>query len=537
MSIETILKISQLLGSIGIFMIGMIIMTEGLRALAGDRIRKALMHFTRTPASGALTGAVTTAILQSSSATTVAAVGFVGAGLLAFPEALGIIFGANIGTTVTGWMVALLGFKLKLGTVILPFILLGAMLKLFFSDKMAAIGYALAGFGLIFVGIEWMQGAMSGVESVLLQKYLPEDTWMGRLQLLIVGIIVTIITQSSSAGVAATLTLLYAGAIGFEQAAALVIGMDVGTTFTALIATIGGTVEVKRTGFSHVIYNFLTGLGAFLLITPYSTVLPHIFPTAFSEHTELALVGFHTFFNTLGVIVVLPFARRFAEMMEHLIPKSKSSMHYKFEEGLLEDIPVALSLIQKYLQDEWKNVLLYMHYRLANQEEAEKFDLLKIESRVEEIEVFCDRIHLSQSEETNWKRLIDIIHTTDHLQRLIDRCQEDQKSIDYLMRSAYLKEGFEWLCEDIEFQLKSLEKQAYNEATIFGRKSAKKIRRFVSHSRATLTSMMADDTVSIIEGGKALEALKWLQRSSAHVARISMHLETAFARAGEMSPN
>ena len=534
--IETILDISQVLGGVGIFMIGMIIMTEGLRALAGDRIRKALMHFTRTPASGALTGAITTAILQSSSATTVAAVGFVGAGLLAFPEALGIIFGANIGTTVTGWMVALLGFKLKLGTVILPFILLGAMLKLFFSDKFAAIGYALAGFGLIFVGIEWMQGAMAGVESLLLQKYLPEDTWTGRLELLIVGIIVTIITQSSSAGVAAALTLLYTGLIGFEQAAALVVGMDVGTTFTAAIATVGGSVEVKRTGISHVIYNFFTGCIALLLITPYTVALSWSVPDFLNEHAELALVGFHTFFNTLGVILVLPFAGKFAAMMERLIPKPKRSLHYKFEEGLLEDIPVALSLVQKYLLDEWKNVLHYIHYRLANKHEAEKFDLVKIEKRLEEIEMFCDRIHLSQSEETNWKRLIDIIHITDHLQRLIDRCQEDQRSIDYLMRSQYLKEGFEWFYEDVEFQLKSLEKQNYNEATIFGRKSARKIRKFVSHRRETLTSMMADDSVSIIEGGNALEALKWLRRTSAHIARISKHLEAAFARAGEMKP-
>lgn len=537
MNVETILSLSQVVGGIGIFMIGMIIMTEGLRALAGDRIRMALMHFTKTPASGALTGAVTTAILQSSSATTVAAVGFVGAGLLAFPEALGIIFGANIGTTVTGWIVALLGFKLKLGTVILPFILLGAMLKLFFSDKIAAIGYALAGFGLIFVGIEWMQGAMSGVETVLLQNYLPEDTWIGRLQLLIVGIIVTIITQSSSAGVAATLTLLYTGLIGFHQATALVIGMDVGTTFTALMATIGGSVEVKRTGLSHVIYNFFTGFGALVLITPYTMAVSWIAPNVLIEHAELALVGFHTFFNILGVIIILPFTKKFAEMMEHIIPKPKRTLHYKFEERLLEDIPVALSLIQKYLQDEWKNVLLYMHYRLTNQKEAERFDLVKIESRLEEIEMFCDKIHLSQSEETNWRRLIDIIHITDHLQRLIDRCQEDQKSIDYLIRSEYLKEGFEWLYEDIEFQLKSMENQQYGEATIFGKKSAKKIKKFVSQTRDSLTALMADDTVSIIEGGNALEALKWLRRTSVHIARISKHLEAAFARAGELSPS
>ncbi|UFH60066.1 Na/Pi cotransporter family protein [Sulfurovum mangrovi] len=535
MGLETIFSLSQLLGGIGIFMIGMIIMTEGLRALAGDRIRKALMHFTKTPSSGALTGAITTAILQSSSATTVAAVGFVGAGLLAFPEALGIIFGANIGTTITGWMVALLGFKLKLGTVILPFILLGAMLKLFFSDKFAAIGYALAGFGLIFVGIEWMQGAMSGVESVLLEKYLPEESWLGRFQLLIVGIIVTVITQSSSAGVAAALTLLYTGLIGFEQAAALVIGMDVGTTFTAAMATIGGSVEVKRTGISHVIYNFFTGVMALLLITPYTAVLSLAVPNVLSEHAELALVGFHTFFNTLGVIMVLPFAERFAGMMEHLIPKPKRSLHYRFEDALLEDIPVALSLVQKYLEDEWKNVLLYMHYRLANHVEAEKFDLEKIERRLEEIEIFCDKIHLSQSEETNWKRLIDIIHITDHLQRLIDRCQEDQKSIDFLMRSEYLKEGFGWLYEDIEFQLKSLDISNYNESTIFGKKSEKKIKKFVFESRESLTALMADDTVSIIEGGNALEALKWLSRTSSHIARISKHMEAAFSRAGEIN--
>lgn len=517
-------------------MVGMIIMTEGLRALAGDRIRKALMHFTKTPTSGAITGAVTTAILQSSSATTVASVGFVGAGLLAFPEALGIIFGANIGTTVTGWMVALLGFKLKLGTVILPFILFGAMLKLFFSDKLAAVGYALAGFGLIFVGIDWMQGAMSGFENVILQKYLPEDSWMGRIQLLFIGMLATIITQSSSAGVAATLALLYSGLVGFEQAAALVIGMDVGTTFTAAIATIGGSVEVKRTGLSHVIYNFFTGVGALLLITPYSMGISYALPNVLSEHAELALVGFHTLFNTIGVIIILPFARGFAGMMERLIPKPPKSMYYKFEDALLEDIPVALSLIQKYLQDEWRSLLLYMHYRLNDREEAEEIDLNMMENRLEEIEIFCDKIHLSQSEETNWKRLIDIIHITDHLQRLIDRCQEDEKSIGYLIRSEYLKEGFNTLYNEIDVQLTNLETRTYDKATTHAKHSSKKIKKFASHTRDSLTALMADDTVSIMEGSKALDALKWLKRSSAHISRISRHFEAAFARAGELSP-
>ena len=145
--------IVQVLGGLGLFLLGMIIMTEGLRELAGDMIRSALMRFTSSPVTGAATGAISTAILQSSSATTVAAVGFVGAGLMTFDSSLGIIFGANIGTTITGWLVALFGFKLKLGTIMLPLILAGAILRLFAAGRLSSTGYALAGFGLIFVGI------------------------------------------------------------------------------------------------------------------------------------------------------------------------------------------------------------------------------------------------------------------------------------------------------------------------------------------------------------------------------------------------
>jgi phosphate:Na+ symporter len=531
---ETLLALVQVLGGIGIFMIGMIVMTEGLRSLAGESIRKALMRFTKTPTSGALTGTVTTAILQSSSATTVAAVGFVGAGLLAFPEALGIIFGANIGTTITGWMVALLGLDLKLGTVILPFILLGAMFKLFFRDKLAAVGYALAGFGLIFVGIEWMQEAMSGMESVLLQRYLPEGSFIGYIELLFIGIIVTMITQSSSAGVAATLTLLYTGLIAFDQAAALVVGMDVGTTFTAVMASVGGSVEVKRTGLSHVIYNFFTGVGALLLITPYMAAISFLIPNVLNAHAELALVGFHTFFNVLGVIIVLPFARVFASMMERIIPSKGTIEHYRFDDALLEDIPVALSLIQKYLQDEWKTVLRYMHYRLGKRREAQTIDLEKMEVRIEEIERFTDKINLSQNEEINWKRLIDMIHISDHLQRLIDRCQEDEESIEYLITSQYPKEGFELLCDLIDEELKFLDENAYAKAEHHAKKSARKIKKYASHSRDTLTELIADGTVDMIEGGKALDAMKWLTRVSIHIARISRHLEGAAASAGAL---
>jgi len=216
----------------------MIVMTDGLNALTGNAIRSALMRFTRSPLSGATTGAACTALLQSSSATTVAAVGFVGAGLMSFPSALGIIFGANIGTTITGWMVALLGFKLQLGLLVLPLVLIGSIMRLFGSGRVANIGYAIAGFGLIFIGITMLQQGMSDLQELFTFSQAGNDSVTGRIQLLLLGILFTVITQSSSAGVTTTLTALFSGMIGFEQAAAHVIGMDIGTTVTAALATI-----------------------------------------------------------------------------------------------------------------------------------------------------------------------------------------------------------------------------------------------------------------------------------------------------------
>jgi phosphate:Na+ symporter len=167
------------LGGLGLFLLGMVVLTEGLRALAGRALRRVLSRFTRSPRSGAMTGALTTAVVQSSSAITVATVGFVGAGLLTFPQALGIVLGANIGTTVTGWLVALLGFKLELGTAALPIVLVGVLIRLFTKGRPSAAGFAIAGFGLIFVGISLLQQGMGGFVGVITPDSFPPDTWSG----------------------------------------------------------------------------------------------------------------------------------------------------------------------------------------------------------------------------------------------------------------------------------------------------------------------------------------------------------------------
>ena len=209
------------LGGLGLFLLGMVVLTDGLRALAGRALRLLLSRFTRSPLSGAMTGALTTAAVQSSSATTVAAVGFVGAGLLTFPQAFGIVLGANVGTTVTGWLVALIGFKLKLGTAALPIVLVGVLLRLFARGRAASAGFAIAGFGLIFVGISLMQEGVGGLAGIITPESFPDDTWVGRLILVLFGILFTLVTQSSSAGVAMALAAVNASAMTVQQAAAV----------------------------------------------------------------------------------------------------------------------------------------------------------------------------------------------------------------------------------------------------------------------------------------------------------------------------
>ena len=191
------------LGGVGLFLLGMAILTSSLRDITGDGLRQILVRFTSTPLRGALAGAAATAAMQSSSATTVLAVGFVGAGVLSFSQGLGIVFGANVGTTITGWMVAIIGFKLKLGPVALMFVLAGALLHLFGRGRARQVGWAIAGFGLLFVGIDAMQQGLSQFQNVVTPASFPQDTYLGRLQLVAIGIAVTVLTQSSSAGVAA----------------------------------------------------------------------------------------------------------------------------------------------------------------------------------------------------------------------------------------------------------------------------------------------------------------------------------------------
>lgn len=525
--------IISVIGGLGIFLLGMLTLTDNLHKLAGEQLRAALMRFTRTPVTGAITGALATALVQSSSATTVAAVGFVGAGLMSFSNALGIIFGANIGTTITGWMVALLGFKLSLGLIVLPLIFVGVLIRFFFSGRWSYVGMAIAGFGLIFVGIDTMKDAMVQMQDILDFSSLPSGTMLAKLQLLLLGLVFTVITQSSSAGVAVTLTALYSGIIQFEQAAALVIGMDVGTTMTSALASIGGTTDAKRTGFSHVIYNVLTAVLALLLIDPYISAWLYFGHESLTGHGEVALVGFHTLFNTLGVIFILPFAKPFARFMEWMFP-ARTYFGDRLGSEMLVSPDLALKAGFNAMLEVWETLLSELAGLLSKHgTQFHQGELRQLEQELDEMQNFLSKIHPSQKKNTEWPRLLHLIHALDHMQRLFDRLDEDAVKARQLDEDGPLNTlRQEMLNVYTELQLLN-NQRAWEKSKLLSGQTSARIKKRVKELRVDIMQRIAMGELDAESGELQLDAIRWANRVADHVASITYHLRQAVLATGE----
>ncbi len=512
-------------GGIGLFLVGMQILTEGLRALAGGALRRTLARYTKSPVSGALTGAVTTAIIQSSSATTVTAVGFVGAGLLTFPHALGIIFGANIGTTLTGWLVALLGFKLKLGVLALPLVFTGAMLRLFGRKPLRNMGWALVGFSLLFIGIDIMQTGVSAFEGVITPADFPPNTMIGRLQLVFIGVFITLITQSSSAGVATAMVALAAGTISFPQAAAIVIGMDVGTTFTAALATLGGSAAMRQTGYAHVVYNILTGIMAFFLLDLYTLWIKGFgMLEAGTGNAQVAVAVFHTMFNTLGVILVLPFTRPFARLITHLVPDRGPRLSSMLDTKLLLDSEAAIDAALATVETIAKELFAILASLLGK-----RHDLYKMQGRLEEVERaildtsdFVTKIRTDDTmENDSHSRHQEVMHVLDHLRRLHHRAMQAER-IEGLSRGRRLQR--------LAFVLmKCLTAVTGADRTMAGavarhHKLWIMMTRQHDSYRLHTIDQAAEQQASSQHLLKKLDSMRWLQRAAYHIWRISVHL-------------
>ena len=351
-----ILQVFTLLGALGMFLYGMNLMSSGLQKAAGDRLRGFLSAMTSNPLKGVLTGVGVTSVIQSSSATTVMVVSFVNAGLLTLTQAIGVIMGANIGTTITAWMVSWLGFKADISVLAIPLMLFGFLFSNSKKDKRKNIGELIVGFSLLFLGLSFMK------ESVPDLRQTPEvlefvTAWSSYgfgsvLLFLAFGTVLTLVLQSSSATMAITLIMLSMGWIPFDMACAMVLGENIGTTITANIAASVGNTQAKRAAMSHTIFNLFGVVWALILFRPFLRLVGYItemlfglpnpaadgFAVADSASVEgtAALYGLsmlHTLFNVVNTLLLVWFTKWIAKAVCWIIraPKNQEKEVFKLK--------------------------------------------------------------------------------------------------------------------------------------------------------------------------------------------------------------
>lgn len=504
-------------------------MTSGLRKLAGDQLRQWLARSTRNTLSGVATGATMTALIQSSSATTVAAIGFVGAQLITFSQSLGIIFGANIGTTITGWMVALLGFKLKLSAAALPLLFAASICYLFKqSNFLRGFGKALAGFCLIFIGISYLQEGLSQFQGVIDLGNWPATNFGGRLLLLGIGVLLTLLTQSSSATVATAITALNASLIDLPQAAAIIIGADIGTTGTAALATIGGSTAARRTGFAHVIYNLMTGIAAFVALPGYLWIWDQLSPGAVSNSAELVAVSFHSAFNVLGVILVLPFAKHFGRLIETIIPERKRILTEPFDAKLLEDAPSAAAGLEFGVRRISGEMLRVAAHALRNDPEPDTkerpiYSGSEIDRSVEVARNFAVQLGTKTTGGTfDSSRVFECIHALDHVNRLCDRTRDLHRA-----EAAHSHTPLATEAREIAILLQTLADQIQNEAPppelAKLQQAAADLEDRKSQSRRQTIADAAGGKLNADQLDDILDSQRWLRRMVYHAWRIGYY--------------
>jgi phosphate:Na+ symporter len=322
----------SVLGGVGLFLLGMSVMTSGLKALAGSGLRTTLSRAAATPLSGAFWGAFVTLIIQSSSATTMTTIGLVSAGLLTFSQGLGLVFGANVGTTGTGWLIALIGVRVSLTSAALPMIFIGALVKLLGRGRWSAGGGALAGFALVLYGLTTLQQGMGGLAESLHPENLPAvygpgSSWwrslLGVLVLIVVGVAMTAVMQSSTAAIAVTLSAYFAGAVGLDQSCALIIGQNIGTATSSAMAAIGASSTAKRLALAYILFKLIAALIALVL---FPVTIPLLIRASKTIDGVTLLAGYHTAYNVVGVAILLPLMGRFTRLVERILPERGSPL-------------------------------------------------------------------------------------------------------------------------------------------------------------------------------------------------------------------
>jgi len=512
-----------ILGGIGLFLLGIHHLTEGLKGFAGDALRQALQTLVRGRFSAVVFGALFTALIQSSTATVMTVIGFVSAGLVTFPQAVGVLIGATFGTTTTPWMVAYFGFRVQIAAFAMPMVGVGAFLWLIAGGRLRALGAILAGFGLIFVGLDYLQNGMGDI-SWNIDSFVG-DGWWAKWVLAGVGVVMTVIMQSSSAAAAATLVALHAGNVNFLQACAMVVGQSVGTAATsAAFGAMSGGLAVRRSALAHVIFSLVVGVLGMLLLDPLARAATWTVSGLDDYDGVLGLAAFSSLFKLMGVVVFYPWLDRYARFITDLTGKGVETAASRLDPSLAKaGGPVALEAAYRALVEVSRGVVDAVRRRL----DGEAAPFAPPTESIQTIERFLETLSLETLDSADMEpRLVRLVHAIDHLKQL----QEDLQK-PAVTSARPLLPAAESGARALRDWLASGETENRKDATLRDIESAtKEIALQRKAEREEILASVARQQTAAASADQALQSQQWSQDALYRCWRLIDSLRVASGR-------
>ena len=401
---ELIINIFSLVGSLALFLFGMKTMSEGLEKFAGDRLRSILAAMTKNRVMGVMTGILITALIQSSSATTVMVVSFVNAGLMTLAQSIGVIMGANIGTTVTAWIISAVGFKVNIAAFAIPMLAIG--MPLLFSNKgnRKSIGEFVFGFSFLFMGLSYLQEAATAMNIgdmvAGMLAHVPQDSFFTILLFVIVGAIVTMIVQASAATMAITLMLfgMNIPGFGFEQAAALAMGQNIGTTITAFMASLTANTQARRAALAHMFFNVFGVVFFLIIFYPACNAVSWFVDNVMGGGNDLfKLSAFHTAFNIINTLLLIGFVRQIEMLVCKVLPMKAHEEDYRLKfisGGLLSTAELSIIEAQKEIHSFGERCLRMFGFVPELLQLQDEVEFNKLFSRIEKYENITDAMEM-----------------------------------------------------------------------------------------------------------------------------------------------
>jgi phosphate:Na+ symporter len=514
-------KYVTVVGGLGLFLLGIHHLTEGLKGLAGDSLRRALQAMVGGRLSAIVSGALFTVLIQSSTATTLTVIGFVSAGLVTFSQAVGVIIGATFGTTSTPWLVAIFGLRLRISAFAMPMIGVGAFLWIIAKGKTRSTGAILAGFGLLFVGIDYLQTGMEGISWNL--DAIGGSGFGWQWILAGVGILMSVVMQSSSAAAAATLVALNAGSLTFDQACAMIVGQSVGTAATSAMVAIGAGVAVRRSALAHIVYNVAVGIIGILLLAPLAAVGRWVGARVDDPDGVLALAAFSSIFKLVGILAFYPWLDGFARFIERISGRRTETAVSRLDPVLAEaGGGVALEAA-------WRAILELAHGAVDAVRGLLAGDVVRYyppRETVRQIEQFLESLSLETLDLATFEpRLVRLCHALDHLNQL----NEDLTRVPPDATGWQLPVGFEESARALAAWLETTKDPGAPEATIFKamENTSKRLADERKISRDKILQDVALQRAPAETARSALEMFGWAEGAVYHAWRLAEALRIA----------